>query len=79
MVKNRWSQTRQRCSASDAATSGESRPSGQDVQSVANAYGVNIRSVFRWLAEFANGGQNALLMYSWSSCGDSARVKVVVP
>jgi len=22
---------------------------------------VNIRSVFRWLAEFANGGQNALL------------------
>jgi hypothetical protein len=34
--------------------------SGQDVQSVANAYGVNIRSVFRWLAEFANGGQNAL-------------------
>ena len=35
--------------------------SGQDVQSVANAYGVNIRSVFRWLEEFANGGQNALL------------------
>jgi len=26
MVKNRWSQTRHRCSASDAATSGESRP-----------------------------------------------------
>jgi hypothetical protein len=35
--------------------------SGQDVQSVANAYGVNIRSVFRWLADFANGGQNALM------------------
>jgi transposase len=35
--------------------------SGQDVQSVANAYGVNIRSVFRLLAEFANGRQNALL------------------
>jgi len=35
--------------------------SGQDVQSVADAYGVNIRSVFRWLVEFASGGQNALL------------------
>jgi transposase len=35
--------------------------SGQDVRSVADAYGVNIRSVFRWLAEFANGGQNALM------------------
>jgi len=35
--------------------------SGQDVQSVAEAYGVNIRSVFRWLAEFGNDGQTALL------------------
>jgi len=34
---------------------------GQTVQSVAAAYGVNQRSVFRWLADFANGGQNALL------------------
>ncbi|UZR29790.1 IS630 family transposase [Methylococcus mesophilus] len=34
---------------------------GQAVQSVAAAYGVNIRSVFRWLADFANGGQQALL------------------
>jgi transposase len=34
---------------------------GQTVQSVAAAYGVNERSVFRWLADFANGGQNALL------------------
>ena len=34
---------------------------GQDVASVAAAYGVNVRSVFRWLADFANGGQNALL------------------
>ena len=34
---------------------------GQDVNSVAAAYGVNVRSVFRWLADFANGGQNALL------------------
>lgn len=34
---------------------------GQTVQSVAAAYGVNIRSVFRWLADFANGGQQALL------------------
>lgn len=34
---------------------------GQDVESVAAAYGVNVRSVFRWLADFANGGQNALL------------------
>ena len=34
---------------------------GQTVQSVAAAFGVNERSVFRWLADFANGGQNALL------------------
>lgn len=34
---------------------------GQDVGSVAAAYGVNVRSVFRWLADFANGGQKALL------------------
>jgi len=33
----------------------------QDVTSVATAYGVNVRSVFLWLADFANGGQNALL------------------
>jgi transposase len=37
-------------------------PSGQDVQSVADAYGgLNIRNVFRWLADFANFGQNALM------------------
>lgn len=34
---------------------------GQDVSSVAATYGINVRSVFRWLASFANGGQNALL------------------
>ncbi|CAI06416.1 transposase [Aromatoleum aromaticum EbN1] len=34
---------------------------GQTVQSVAAAFGVNVRSVFRWLADFAQGGQNALL------------------
>jgi transposase len=34
---------------------------GQDVSSVAAAYGVNVRSVFRWMADFANGGQKALL------------------
>ncbi|KVR01753.1 hypothetical protein WK09_32170 [Burkholderia ubonensis] len=33
---------------------------GQDVASVAAAYGVNEQSVYRWLADFANGGQNAL-------------------
>jgi transposase-like protein len=31
--------------------------SGQTVQSVADAYGVNIRTVFRWLAAYADGGQ----------------------
>lgn len=30
---------------------------GQDVSSVAAAYGINVRSVFRWLADFANGGR----------------------
>lgn len=34
---------------------------GQTAQSVAAAFGVNARSVFRWLADFSNGGQNALL------------------
>ncbi|WP_175962553.1 IS630 family transposase [Burkholderia pyrrocinia] len=37
---------------------------GQDVASVAAAYGVNERSVYRWLADFAHGGQNALLAKS---------------
>ena len=34
---------------------------GQTVESVAKAYGVNIRTVFRWLSMFASGGQQALL------------------
>jgi len=34
---------------------------GQTAQSVAAVMGVNIRSVYRWLADFASGGQNALL------------------
>lgn len=34
---------------------------GQTVQSVAAAFGVNERSVFRWLAAFTRGGQDALL------------------
>ncbi|MFC0130889.1 IS630 family transposase, partial [Ralstonia solanacearum] len=34
---------------------------GQTVESVAAAFGVNVRSVYRWLADFANGGQKALL------------------
>ncbi|GAB7549248.1 IS630 family transposase [Cupriavidus sp. 8B] len=34
---------------------------GQTVESVAAAFGVNVRSVYRWLADFANGGQTALL------------------
>lgn len=34
---------------------------GQDAASVATAYGVNERSAYRWLADFAKGGQNALL------------------
>ena len=33
---------------------------GQTVQSVADAYGLNIRTVFRWLAAYASGGQKAL-------------------
>lgn len=34
---------------------------GQTATSVAAAMGVNIRTVFNWLAKFADGGQNALL------------------
>lgn len=33
---------------------------GQTAQSVADAYGVNIRTVFRWLATYVSGGQKAL-------------------
>lgn len=28
---------------------------------MAAAYGLNVTTVFRWMAKFANGGQNALL------------------
>jgi len=35
--------------------------SGQTASSVAAAFGVNTRSVFRWLAAYVNGGQDALL------------------
>lgn len=35
---------------------------GHTVQSVADTLGVNIRSVFRWLSDYAGGGQNALLV-----------------
>ena len=34
---------------------------GQSVANVAAAYGLNMTTVFRWLAKFADGGQNALL------------------
>ncbi len=37
---------------------------GETVASVAAAFGVNIRTVFRWLSDFASGGQNALLAKS---------------
>jgi transposase len=33
---------------------------GQTPEAVAAAYGVNVRSVFRWMASYANGGQKAL-------------------
>ena len=34
---------------------------GATAQSVAQSMGVNIRSVFRWLADFSMGGQKALM------------------
>ena len=34
---------------------------GETVTTVASTYGVNIRTVFRWLSDFAEGGQKALL------------------
>jgi transposase len=34
---------------------------GQSVESVAAAYGLNVRTIFRWMASFVSGGQNALL------------------
>jgi transposase len=37
---------------------------GETVASVAATFGVNIRTVFRGLSDFASGGQNALLAKS---------------
>ena len=34
---------------------------GAPVTSVAAAYGLSVRTIFSWLAKFADGGQNALL------------------
>ena len=34
---------------------------GEAADSVSKATGVNIRTVFRWLADFSMGGQSALL------------------
>lgn len=34
---------------------------GQPAPQVAAAFGLNVRTVYRWLADFASGGQNALL------------------
>lgn len=34
---------------------------GQDAASVAHAHGVNRRTVYRWVADYTNGGQQALL------------------
>ena len=42
-------------------TFGRPRPGSSHLASDAAAFGVNQRSVFRWLADFTNGGQNALL------------------
>src|SRR5574337_1956675 len=49
------------CPAGNAPTGDQGGTRGADVQSVAAAFGVNARSVFRWLADFASGDQNALL------------------
>jgi len=34
---------------------------GQSPADVAKAFGMNVRTIFNWLAKFAEGGQNALL------------------
>ncbi len=39
---------------------------GQPVASVAAAFGLSVRTIFSWLAKFAEGGQNALLAKSIS-------------
>jgi transposase len=41
---------------------------GQTVANVAAAYGVNVTTVFRWLAKFADCGQNALLATQVRHC-----------
>ncbi len=59
-TNNGRSQVRTGGVAGDASTGVKAIREGLDVASVAAADGVNVRSVFRWLAVFANGGQNAL-------------------
>ena len=34
---------------------------GQAVANVSAAFGLSVTTIFRWLAKFADGGQNALL------------------
>ena len=34
---------------------------GEKVANVAAAFGLSVTTIFRWLAKFADGGQNALL------------------
>jgi hypothetical protein len=45
------------------------------VNTVATAYGVNVRSVFRRLADFANGGQSALLAKPIPGCPPKVSAK----
>lgn len=40
----------------------------QTVAEVATAFGMNIRTVFKWLAKFVDGGQKALLAKPISGC-----------
>ncbi len=54
-------QTIARGASGDAATSRQAIRGFQDVSTIAAAYGINVRSMFRWLVDFANGGQHAML------------------
>jgi len=54
---------------------------GQPVQSVAAAFGIRVRSVFRWLADFASGGAECAVARNYFSLASrratACRVRLV--
>lgn len=54
-------QTIARGASGDGATSRQAIRAVQDVSTSAVAYCINVRCMFRWLVDFSNSGQHAML------------------